>query len=104
MIGSPKMKRSEMQSVLRECLNYLYGGGTILPDDFSRTSYVLEKLEEAGMLPPPKELDIVTGRILYYYTHDSIESKDILSDYEDKYGDDITGKSKILWEPEDDKN
>lgn len=56
---------------------------------------LLKECEDNGMLPPCKELDIASGRILYYYVHDSIEASGILEDIEE------INDINMLWEPED---
>ena len=89
------MKRIEMIQELSRRLHEKYGG------DFSEMAEdCLCIIEKAGMLPPAKRLDIVTGNIVYYYVPDSIERNDILTNYGEKT-DYILEDTSILWEPEE---
>lgn len=80
------MKRSELLKVLDEYLT------EDRYSNFGIAEYVLKIVEQAGMLPPPKQVDIINDRLFYaYYPEGSISEKS-----EDANKIDI----KELWEKE----
>lgn len=78
------MKRSEMVTLLEQAV---YDNASF---DLCDGSKVLKALEEAGMLPPPKELENVTARVKYYYPFGEVD-------------EDVTYHTNpsLFWEPED---
>jgi hypothetical protein len=61
---------------------------------------ILAVQEEAGMLPPPDNTDVATGRILYCYYNDyDDDSEGRLVELEDGDGE-VDYKRSQLWEKE----
>ena len=83
------MKRSEMIELFEKAHNTYYGHH-YSDDPKECYSAILQKLEEAGMLPPPDRINWgVTDTIMYvYYDHQPME------DYKNP-------NKELLWEPED---
>lgn len=92
------MKRSEMEIYLEQNLIELRG---YQEDNAEIVDVLLYAIEEAGMLPPAKHIDIASGRILHYYIQDSLERNEILSEVQEEW-DYVIKDTSILWEPEDD--
>ncbi len=75
------MKRSEMLDILVFSIelhagndpSWLEHDAKVKARAYEYAHRILQDLEEAGMLPPPKELENVTARIKYYYSHDEVD-------------------------------
>lgn len=83
------MKRSEMLKSIQKYLDHqeFYG--------YSATAdYVLDLVEEAGMLPPPKDTDVINSRLIYVYYDE--DTTNIIAN--DDYKLDI--KASKLWDEE----
>lgn len=64
------MKRSEMVQNIKQVLSQERSS-------MLGAEKILILIEEAGMLPPPKETDVINSRLMYvYYNEDSIEAND----------------------------
>ena len=61
------MKRSEMLVLIqKEIDDYVENGYLVNPEG------ILEAIEKAGMLPPPKDTDVINSRLVYvYYDEDN---------------------------------
>lgn len=79
------MKRSEIQLIIAECLIEPH-----FEDPLKEASFILKRLEKAGMLPPPDGVEAVTNDIIYAY-------------YDERVVSDDDGRPIVenLWEPEE---
>jgi len=59
-----------------------------------RSEIILNAIEEAGMLPPPYELENVAPHVLYYRMNKDVDI--------DSYMIDTLEERKLLWDEEDD--
>lgn len=83
------MKRSEMIKIVQDAIYQAITAIDIIVHE-EEASDILKTIERAGMLPPPDDTDAVTGRIIYAYYNERVESDD-----------DCKPIISKLWEPED---